>query len=141
MIEGVYICIQHTINITQLEVPEKCILRVWIVKCVCWNNSGSMGVGVGGTNTATFATPTCSPKPKFPTPTSNLGSRAGQNHKVLVNLTSPKSENSSDLGFSFLPSFEKGEIRGLAYVHLFGSTPLVPSPWTSPPSRWADAEH
>ena len=47
----------------------------------------------------------------------------GQNHKVLVNLTSPKSENSSDLGFSFLPSFEEGQIGGLANVHLFGSTP------------------
>ena len=51
---------------------------------------------------------------------------AGENHKVLVNLTSPKSENSSDLGFSFLPSFEKGEIRGLSDPHLFGSTPQCP---------------
>ena len=51
---------------------------------------------------------------------------AGENHKVLVNLTSPKSKNSSDLGFSFLPSFEEGENRGFSNVHLFGSTPPCP---------------
>ena len=43
---------------------------------------------------------------------------AGENHKVLVNLTSPKSENSSDLGFSFLPSFEEGQIGDLAPPHM-----------------------
>ena len=56
---------------------------------------------------------------------------AGENHKVLVNLTSPKSENSSDLGFSFLPSFEDGENRYPSSPHLFCSTPQCP-PRASP---------
>ena len=48
---------------------------------------------------------------------------AGENHKVLVNLTSPKSKNSSVLGFAARPSFEVGEIGGSLRPTYFGLYP------------------
>ena len=73
--------------------------------------------------------PTCSPKPKFSTPTSIFQRSEVSIYDTRASWGAPESKNSSDLGFVARPSFEVGQIDRLANdVHLNGSHPLVPSP-------------